>query len=80
MILPPAGVTLYTLGARVAGLRSALCRKPAVGRVEPVKVVKKRTCWQHALFGTFDGLPPPQFNGREQRRRKSADERMRTWR
>ena len=46
-------VTLYALGARSSSVR----------RSEEVKAQKRRLgergWWLHSLFGTFDGLPPP---------------------
>jgi hypothetical protein len=59
-------VRLYKLGCRIVGLRRALCRKPAVGTSPAVKARVVRDVlpfWLHPLFGTVDGLPPPQARG-----------------
>lgn len=72
-------VRVFKLGTRIGGLRSALCPKPAVVSSAPVKGVRRRRCWEHALFGSLDGLPPPQLTRRQRRIWRSADERMATW-
>jgi hypothetical protein len=77
-------VPLYRLAAGAWGIARRLCGPPglkrAVGRRAPVKRVPKRRWWQHELFGTPDGRPPPQLTRRQRRMWKSPDERMGTWR
>jgi hypothetical protein len=52
-------VPVYTLGARITGLRSAH-RQPTVGRRRHVKPARPSRWWGHLLFGGApDPRPPP---------------------
>jgi hypothetical protein len=71
-------VRLFTLGCRIVGLRSALRSKPANGSETTVKgpgTVEERPFWLHPLFGSVDGLPPPEARGGSRRAK-----RLREWR
>jgi hypothetical protein len=69
-------VALWLLAAAVRGLRRVRTYRASVGTKPPVKTVR---WWEHPLFGTFDGLPPPEMRGRtgsarRKRLRRSTDE------
>jgi hypothetical protein len=52
----------------------------SVGRGLLGKPARRRRWYEHELFGTPDGKPPPQLTRRQRRMWRSADERTRTWR
>ena len=54
--------------------------QPPVGRGRLVKLERKRRCWQHPVFGDYEGLPPPELTARQRRSWRSQDERSRRWR
>lgn len=78
-------VPLYKLARGVQGVvrhgrcRSALLQRP-VGTARRVKADPRRRWWQHALFGSPDGLPPPDLTRVQRRRMRSDDERSPMWR
>jgi hypothetical protein len=73
-------VMLYRLGDRVRGavvrgeVRLAATPKPPVGTGGLVKRLRRVGWWEHSLFGTFDGLPPPEFTRRQRRRMRANGE------
>jgi hypothetical protein len=81
-------VVLYTTGPGVlkaivgtlAGRSARLRFQRPVGNVRAVKAYKRRRWWQHELFGTLDGRPPPGLTAKQRQRLHSADELEYTWR
>jgi hypothetical protein len=53
---------------------SALRRKRAVGKRPRVKGAPSPRWWEHALFGDYEGLPPPEWKPARVRRSRSRDE------
>jgi hypothetical protein len=76
----PSGyrVGLYRLGFAVAGVvnrvRGTPCLKRPIGEGWPVKRRRMADWWEHALFGTPDGRPPPGVSRRDRRRWRSQDQ------
>ncbi len=73
-------VRLYRLGVEIRALTAPRSRKRVIGSRGRVKGVRRRTCWEHSLFGDYEGLPPPHLTKAERRRMRSLDERDRGWR
>lgn len=73
-------VPLFALAARVAAeIRRRACGAPHLlassRQRRRVKTRETRRWWQHPLFGTLDGLPPPEMRGQSKQAK-----RMRMWR
>ena len=79
-------VTLHTLAINATGYVTRRARRArhkvqaSVGRGSQSKGGFRRRWWSHPLFGTLDGLPPPDLTARQRRAWRSVDERMRSWR
>ena len=68
------GEPLPVSSARLQGLRPSLSREHPVGRGRTVKPRRAWRFWEHELFGTPDGRPPPGVSPARPRRMRSADE------
>jgi hypothetical protein len=74
------GVSGFRVKLRIGAALAPLRRKRPVGRGGAVKAAGPTRWWQHPLFGTLDGRPPPGYSRAQLRRMRSADEREPTWR